>query len=137
MLKMMEEPLDEVLREAHPDIQPHLQSVREHFAKLTYQLEEIRESLISLLSLQVSLSTQKTNEASHKANEVIRLLTILSAVIMPLNLIASIYGMNFAYIPETQWRFGYFAILGLMAAVGFGTLLWFRWKGWLNPRGPK
>jgi magnesium transporter len=58
-------------------------------------------------------------------------LTVFSSIILPINLIASIYGMNFAHMPELQWRYGYVWAIGIMIVVGTLMLLWFGRAGWL------
>lgn len=68
---------------------------------------------------------------SNRMNEVMKTLTIVATVILPLSLIAGIYGMNFQFMPELNWRYGYFAVLGIMLVVGAGMLLYFRRRGWL------
>ena len=62
----------------------------------------------------------------------LRFLTVLSSVFLPLGLIAGIYGMNFANMPELQSRYGYEVILGLMVALGAAALLYFYRKGWFR-----
>jgi magnesium transporter len=67
---------------------------------------------------------------AHRTNEIVRVLTVLSAIFLPLTLIAGIYGMNFEYIPELHSHYGYFFTLGGMALLTALLLLWFRWKKW-------
>ena len=62
----------------------------------------------------------------------LRFLTVLSAVFLPLGLIAGIYGMNFANMPELQSKYGYELVLGLMVALGAAALLYFHRKGWFR-----
>jgi len=64
-------------------------------------------------------------------NEIMKVLTIFAAIFIPLTFIAGIYGMNFEFMPELKWKGGYFTLLGVMAAVGFGMLIYFRRKKWL------
>lgn len=59
-----------------------------------------------------------------KQNETMRVLAIVAAIFLPLSLIAGIYGMNFTYMPDTQWRWGYFTVLGFMAVAGLSTFYW-------------
>lgn len=132
MLWRLLEPVREIADESKKELRPHFQNTEESIGKLTFQLAETDENIKSLLSLQVSLSSQKTNEASHKTNEVMRVLTIFSVFFMPLNLIAGIYGMNFLFMPELQWHYGYFLALGGMFAVSLGIFLWFKKRGWLK-----
>lgn len=67
---------------------------------------------------------------SQKTNEVMKVLTMFSAILLPLTFIAGIYGMNFDNMPELHTRRGYFVVLSVMAAVAVGLFLWFRRRGW-------
>jgi magnesium transporter len=75
---------------------------------------------------------------SNRMNQVVKTLTVISTIFLPLSFIASIYGMNFHTdvspwnMPELNWRYGYLFALGLMAAVAGGMLLNFKWRGWLD-----
>jgi magnesium transporter len=64
-------------------------------------------------------------------NETIRTLTVIATIVLPLTLIAGIYGMNFDVMPELQWSYGYYYALGLMAAVGVCLISYFKIKGWI------
>ncbi|MBU1656909.1 MAG: magnesium and cobalt transport protein CorA, partial [Candidatus Omnitrophica bacterium] len=68
---------------------------------------------------------------SNRMNEIMKVLTMFAAIFIPLTLIAGIYGMNFKYMPELEWHWGYFAVLGLMAAIGSSLLLYFKRKKWM------
>ncbi len=109
-----------------------LQDLREEAESSYYYTEELVESVGSLLNLHISLASQKTNEASHRINEVVRVLTIFSVFLLPLNVITGIYGMNFERMPELKWEFGYPAALLAMVIVELSAYLWFRRKGWLK-----
>jgi magnesium transporter len=111
---------------------PFLQDLREQAEGLYFYADEMTESINSLINLHISLATQKTTEASHKTNEVMRVLTIFSVFLLPLNLVTGIYGMNFEFMPELHWHLGYPLALGTMGAVVLGVYLWFRAKGWLK-----
>lgn len=67
---------------------------------------------------------------SNRTNEIMRVLTVISTIVLPLTFISSIYGMNFRYMPELEWRYGYFAVLGLMVVLGAGMIIYFRRKKW-------
>ena len=69
---------------------------------------------------------------NNRLNEVMRVLTIVSTIFIPMSFIASVYGMNFEFMPETKWRYGYYFALALMGLVGFGLLGWFWRRGWLR-----
>jgi magnesium transporter len=64
-------------------------------------------------------------------NVTVRIVSVVAALFMPPTLIASLYGMNFAYMPELAWQYGYPLALILMLASASGTYLFFKWKRWL------
>lgn len=68
---------------------------------------------------------------THRTNEIMRVFTVVSVVFMPMMLITSIWGMNFEYMPELHWRYGYFIGLGVMALVGVGCWLYFKIRRFL------
>ena len=78
---------------------------------------------------------------SNRMNEIMKTLTVIATIFLPLSFIAGVYGMNFNTtvskwnMPELNWRFGYFYSLGLMVAVAAGMLWWFKWRGWLSGYG--
>ncbi|MCM2324200.1 MAG: hypothetical protein NDJ90_13160 [Oligoflexia bacterium] len=111
---------------------PLLQDIKEGAEHLHVIAEEVLENVNSLLALHVSLASHKTNEASHRTNEVMRVLTLFSVFFLPLNFIASIYGMNFEHMPELKHTWAYPAVLGAMVAVALGIFWWFRRRGWLR-----
>ncbi len=88
-------------------------------------VDELIEDLDSLLGLQLAF-------ASHKTNEVMRVLALFSAFFMPLTFIVGVYGMNFENMPELRSPYGYPLILCVMAMIGGSVGFWFRRKGWLK-----
>ena len=72
---------------------------------------------------------------SNKMNEVMKVLTIMAFIFIPLTFIAGIYGMNFEYIPELQLKYGYFVLWGVMLAVFFGMLYYFETKKMVIKKG--
>ncbi|HMN70136.1 MAG TPA: CorA family divalent cation transporter, partial [Bdellovibrionales bacterium] len=132
MLRTTLEPINKVMANAEALLTPHFQNSKEMIDGLYFYCDEISESIAALMNLHISLASQKTNEASRRTNEVMRVLTIFSCFFLPINFIASIYGMNFEFMPETHWKYGYFASLGLMTLVVLVIFLWFRRRGWLK-----
>jgi magnesium transporter len=63
-------------------------------------------------------------------NEVMKTLTIIATIFIPLTFLAGVYGMNFKFMPELNWRWGYFLIWGVMLAVGIFMVSYFRRKKW-------
>ncbi len=108
------------------------QDLREEAEDAFFYVEDLVDNTNQLMNLHMSLTSQETNEASFKTNEVMRVLTVLSLFFLPLNLIVGIYGMNFKYMPELETQYGYFFVLGFMALVATGIYLWFRRKGWMK-----
>jgi magnesium transporter len=68
---------------------------------------------------------------SIQQNQIIKIFSIAAVVFLPPTLVASIYGMNFAFMPELQWKGGYPFALGLMVLAGIAPYLFFKRKGWL------
>lgn len=93
-------------------------------ARLTEVADSYRDLLTGTLDAHISM-------ISHRLNEVIKVLTILSTIMLPLTFIAGVYGMNFEYMPELHWKYGYAMAWGVMVAVAAGLLLFFRRRGWI------
>lgn len=96
---------------------------------------ENMERLASLCQLNQELAVDLLNThlslVSHRLNQVMRVLTITTVIFLPLALLAGLYGMNFQYIPELSWRYGYFGVLGLMAAIVIALVAVFKHRDWL------
>jgi len=71
------------------------------------------------------------SNASNRMNEIMKVLTIIATIFIPLTFIAGVYGMNFKYMPELGWRWGYFGVLSIMGLIAFGMILYFWKKKWL------
>lgn len=70
-------------------------------------------------------------ELSFRTNNVMQMLTIISSIFIPLSFLAGVYGMNFTHMPELEYRYGYFILLGFMAVVVLSLLYYFKRKDWL------
>jgi len=68
---------------------------------------------------------------NHRLNQIMKLLTVVTVIFLPLSLLVSMYGMNYEYIPELKFKYGYFILLGLMATIAISLLLLFRKMRWL------
>lgn len=101
------------------------QDLREHAESLHFYSDEIADNAGALMNLYFAMASQRTNN-------VMRVLTVFSAFFLPLTFIVGIYGMNFDWMPELRWRWGYPAIWGVMLTVTLGIFLWFRRRGWLQ-----
>lgn len=69
---------------------------------------------------------------SLKSNNIMMTLTVISTIFLPLTFIVGLYGMNFDYMPELKWKYGYFIVCALMLGVAVGMLWFFKKKGWLG-----
>jgi len=102
----------------------YLRDVYDHAAHVIDTIETYRDTLSGMLDVYMS-------SVSNRLNEVMKVLTIIATIFMPLTFIAGIYGMNFKYMPELEWRFGYPFVLGIMIGLGLAMLWFFRKKKWL------
>lgn len=112
--------------------QKDLNLIQEPLDKLNFYSDDIHEEITGLLNLHLSLMSQKTNEASFRTNEVMRVLTVFSIFFLPLNFIAGVYGMNFENMPELKSPHGYYITLGVMIMVVLGITYWIYRKGWMK-----
>ena len=106
------------------EIVPYLRDVYEHFARVAEYFDGYRDQLSGLLDAHMSAQ-------SNKMNEVMKTLTLISTIMLPLTFIAGVYGMNFQVMPELAWRYGYAAALGLMLSTAAAIVYWFYRKGWM------
>jgi magnesium transporter len=104
---------------------PLYQDLRENAESMHFYADELVEDVNNLLSIQLAL-------ASHRTNEVVRVLTVFSVFFLPLTFIVGVYGMNFHYMPELRERWGYPGVLAGMGLVTLTIYLWFRRRGWLR-----
>jgi magnesium transporter len=100
-------------------------NIYDHLLKLSEMIEANREITADIRDSYLSYN-------SHQTNRVMKILTVFTTIFMPLTFIAGIYGMNFAYMPELHWKYGYFSIMIIMAGIGFGMYVYFHKKGWFN-----
>jgi magnesium transporter len=103
---------------------PYLRDVYDHTIQIIDTIETFRDMLGSVMDVYLS-------SLSNRMNEVMKVLTIIATIFIPLTFVAGIYGMNFTWMPELHWRYGYFYALGIMAVVAGGMIVYFRRKRWL------
>jgi magnesium transporter len=99
--------------------------IHDHLLKLTDMIESNREMTADLRDSYDSIR-------SSRMNMIMKTLTVITTIFMPLTFIAGVYGMNFHNMPELRWHGGYFMVLGIMGALGAGMFVWFRRKGWFE-----
>jgi magnesium transporter len=105
---------------------------RQSFAELLQGVQAVRGAIDSSQHLLDGLVGSFQASAAARTAEIARVLTVVSAIILPLSLVAGIYGMNFQHMPELAWRYSYYVVLGAMAAVSAVLLLIFRRLGWIG-----
>jgi magnesium transporter len=115
------------------DTKVFLRDCYDHTIQLIDMIETYREIASGLVDIQLA-------SQSNRMNEIMKVLTIIATIFIPLSFVAGVYGMNFNTaspwnMPELKWRYGYAAVWILMLTIGAGLLVWFRRKGWIgNPR---
>jgi magnesium transporter len=106
-------------------IQPYFKDLVDHVSHSLDHVENLREGVAEAQQLYQALLSQRIND-------VMRVLTVMSAIFMPLTFIAGIYGMNFAHMPELSWVWGYPVALLSMGLVAVGLVIYFARRGWLG-----
>lgn len=107
--------------------QPYFQDLRESAEAMHFWADQLLEEAHNLVNVQLAMAT-------HRTNEVMRVLTVFAAFFFPLTFIAGVYGMNFAVMPELTWPLGYPIVLAVMGGVSLATFFWFRRRGWIGRR---
>jgi len=102
----------------------YIRDLYDHTIQIMDSVDNFRDMLNGLQDLYIS-------EISFRMNQVMQVLTIITTIFVPLSFLAGLYGMNFEYIPELHFRYGYFVLLGVMFLVAIGLLLGFKRKNWL------
>lgn len=128
------EAIGTLIREDLPNIRPEtkvfFRDCYDHLVQLIDMLETYRETGGDLMEVYLS-------SVSNRMNEIMKVLTIISTIFMPLSFVAGVYGMNFHTehpwnMPELSWRYGYLFALGVMLAIVLGMLWFFHRRGWLR-----
>jgi magnesium transporter len=101
-----------------------VRSIYDHLIQIVDSIELHREMLSSFLDIYLS-------SLSNKTNDVMKVLTIVTSVFIPLSFLAGVYGMNFQNMPELNWKYGYLLIWIVMISIGGGLLYYFKRKNWL------
>jgi len=107
-----------------------LRDCYDHVVQIMDVLETYRELAAGLMEVHLS-------SVSNRTNEVMKVLTVISSIFIPLTFIVGVWGMNFDpasspwNMPELRWAYGYPTALGFMAVIAVSLVLYFRWKKWL------
>ena len=102
----------------------YFRDIYDHAVQVIDTIETYRDMLSGMLDIYLS-------SISNRMNEIMKVLTIIATIFMPLTFLAGVYGMNFKYMPELEWRWGYFVLWGVMVVIAMIMLNYFRRKKWL------
>jgi magnesium transporter len=102
----------------------YLKDVYDHTIIAIETVETYRDILSGMLDIYLS-------SMSNRLNEIMKVLTIIATIFMPLTFITSLYGMNFKNMPELNWQYGYYEVLGVIVVIAGAMLLYFRQKRWI------
>ena len=122
--EMLDSLIDEELDMLKPETLPYIRDVSDHVLQILDTIDNYRETILGLIDTFNSI-------AGNRMNEVMKVLTIIATLFIPLTFIAGIYGMNFAFMPELAWKYGYFVVWGIMIVLAVIMLFYFRRKKWL------
>jgi magnesium transporter len=100
---------------------PAIENIQDNLKKLILEYDEALEDAHNLMHTFMSVAAQKNND-------VVKLLTVFSAFFLPLTFIVGLYGMNFKYMPELEWRYGYFMVIFSMIIMSVFIYIWFKVK---------
>jgi magnesium transporter len=104
---------------------PFFRDIYDHLVRITDLAENYRDLIGGALDSYLSV-------VSNRTNDIMKVLTIFSAVMLPLTFIAGLYGMNFDNLPELHYQYSYFIVLGIMIVVALGMLTFFWRQGWIG-----
>jgi magnesium transporter len=113
-----------------PEMLPFFRDIHDHLTRIADLSESYRDLIGGALDSYLSV-------VSNRTNDIMKVLTIFSAIMLPLTFIAGLYGMNFDNIPELHTTYGYFAVLGVMIILGCAMLIFFWRKGWIGRQSVK
>lgn len=112
--------------------QAHFQEAKDRLERSLFYAEDVYDNIQSLLNLHMAMEAQKTNEASFKTNEIMRVLTVLSIFFLPLNFLAGVFGMNFEYIPFVDHKMGFWLTILVMLLISTALLVYLLKQGWMD-----
>ncbi|MBK7666696.1 MAG: magnesium/cobalt transporter CorA [Sphingobacteriaceae bacterium] len=108
----------------NPSTDIYLRDLQDHVTRIIDTVETYRDLLSGIMDIYLS-----TN--ANKMNEVMKVLTIMSSIFIPVTFVAGVYGMNFEYMPELKSPYGYIATWGVMLSIMIGLIIYFRRKKWM------
>lgn len=119
--------------ELNSELHPGFAADEQHVLTDVYEQQERVGSLCTMYyQLASDLIEGYISVSSHRLNQIMRVLTIITAIFVPLSFLAGIYGMNFEHMPELHSRWGYFGLIGVMGLIATSLLIFFRRQGWFR-----
>ena len=103
---------------------------KKYFKDILDHTIQILDTVETYRDINVSLKDVYLNAMSHEMNRIMKILTIISTFFIPLTFIVGVYGMNFKYMPELEWKYGYYFIWTIMIGIVISLIFWFKKKGW-------
>jgi magnesium transporter len=103
----------------------YLRDTFDHMSQIMGRIDFCREVIVGLMDIYLST-------VGYRQNEIMKVLTLMASIFIPLTFVAGIYGMNFEYMPELQRRGAYFLVLGVMIVIAVAMTAYFRYRGWLG-----
>ncbi|CAN5425326.1 magnesium/cobalt transporter CorA [soil metagenome] len=103
----------------------YYRNVYDHLVRVADQLESNRDSVMAIMDVYFSISNTRLNQ-------VMKILTVFSSIFLPLTFVSSVYGMNFRFMPELEWQYGYAFVWGILLVIAIVMWMFIRRKGWLE-----
>jgi len=110
---------------------PYFADIHDHLNRMVGLVESMRELSRSTIEIYMALSNHLMNEANRRMNEIMKVLTVISTIFLPLSFLAGVFGMNFRYMPELGWPWAYPLVWILFVSVAGLMLRFYRKRGWL------
>lgn len=111
--------------EGFEDHKLYFSDIHDHLLKLSIMVESSREMTADMRDSYLSVNSAHMNKN-------MMVLTVITTIFIPLTFIVGVYGMNFANMPELEWKYGYFVVLVAMISIGISMFIWFKRKGWFD-----
>ncbi|MCA9820082.1 MAG: magnesium and cobalt transport protein CorA, partial [Nitrosarchaeum sp.] len=108
----------------HDETNTYLRDTYNHIIQVIDTIEGLRDVIGGMVDTYLS-------SVSNKMNEVMKTLTVIASIFIPITFIAGIYGTNFSYVPELEWEGSYFVMIGVMVIIVLVMISWFRRKNWI------
>jgi len=132
-LRKIAQPMRDITNQLENSESPFIQSNNLHyFRSLRSSCLSVLEEIDANKQILEGMANLYNAAQGQRMNEIMRVLTVVSAIFIPLTFIVGVYGMNFEHMPELKYTYGYYTVVGIMFALGVGLLAYFRKKGWLK-----